>query len=182
MPKMKIISQILLSLKNPEVWLLESHSWTPPSPSTLYFYLLKVTKFLVKISQFEFLVMTQQRILVYKLFLSLNIPNFSLFFVIKLQPTPEKSHHLLSQQPPLKTEVLSSHPPFWKCDRRFIPPSRKGGGGAHYGGCFKKGSALSLIFILTVPFQHYLSLKRWWCVFCLFTPYISVFCGRTQYS
>ena len=53
---------------------------------------------------------------------------------------------------------------------------------SHYGGCFKKGSALSLIFILTVPFQPYLSLRRWWCVFCLFTLYISVFCGRTQYS
>ena len=48
--------------------------------------LLKVTKFLVKISQFEFLVTAEQRILVYKLFLSLNIPDFSLFFVKKLQP------------------------------------------------------------------------------------------------
>ena len=33
---------------------------------------LIVTKFLVKIPQFEFLVMTEQSILVYKLFLSLN--------------------------------------------------------------------------------------------------------------
>ena len=47
---------------------------------------LKVTKFLVKISQFEFLVTTEQRLLVHKLFLSLNILNFSLFFVEKLQP------------------------------------------------------------------------------------------------
>ena len=38
----------------------------------------------IKISQFEFLVTTGQRILVYKLFLSLNIPDFSFFF--KLQP------------------------------------------------------------------------------------------------
>ena len=44
-------------------------------------YLLKVTKFLVKISQFEFLVMTEKNIFVYKLFLSLNISDFSLFFL-----------------------------------------------------------------------------------------------------
>ena len=54
-------------------------------------YLLKVTKRLVKISQFEFLFMTKQGILVYKLFLSLNIPDFSLFFIEKLQP-PLPSH------------------------------------------------------------------------------------------
>ena len=41
-------------------------------------YLLKVTKFLVKNSQFEFLVMTEQSIFIYKPFLSLNIPDFSL--------------------------------------------------------------------------------------------------------
>ena len=34
--------------------------------------------------------MTEQRVLVYKLFLSLNIPDFSLFFVEKLQPSPLK--------------------------------------------------------------------------------------------
>ena len=44
-------------------------------------YLLKVTKFLVKISQFEFLVMTEKNIFVYKLFLSLNVSDFSLFFL-----------------------------------------------------------------------------------------------------
>ena len=73
-------------------------------------YLLKVTKFLVKISQFEFLVSTEQRILVYKLFLSLNIPDFSLFFVEKLQ-LHEKVTCLFPSNPPLKTEVLSSLPP-----------------------------------------------------------------------
>ena len=41
-------------------------------------YLLKITKFLVKISQFEFLVMTEKNVFVYKL-LSLNILDFSLF-------------------------------------------------------------------------------------------------------
>ena len=42
-------------------------------------YLLKVTKFLGKISQFEFLVMTEKNIFAYKLFLSLNISDFNLF-------------------------------------------------------------------------------------------------------
>ena len=36
-------------------------------------YLLKVTKFLVEISQFEFLVMTEKNIFAHKPFLSLNI-------------------------------------------------------------------------------------------------------------
>ena len=39
--------------------------------SLIPFYLLKVTKFLGNISQFEFLVMTEENIFVYKLFLSL---------------------------------------------------------------------------------------------------------------
>ena len=39
----------------------------------------------------------------------------------------------------------------------------------------KKGGTLSLVSILTIPFQSYLSLSEWWCVFCLFTPYLSVF-------
>ena len=83
-----------------------------PSPPS---YLLKVTKFLVKISQFEFLVTTKQRILVYKLFLSLNIPDFSLFFVKKLQPPPppQKSHPYLSEQPPSKN-CRTVKPPFLK--------------------------------------------------------------------
>ena len=44
-------------------------------------YLLKVTKFPVKISQFEFLVMRKKNIFVYQLFLLLNIPDFSLFYI-----------------------------------------------------------------------------------------------------
>ena len=39
--------------------------------------LLKVTKFLSKISKFEFLVITKKNIFAYKLFLSLNISNFN---------------------------------------------------------------------------------------------------------
>ena len=41
-------------------------------------YLLKVTKFLGKISQFEFLVMSKKNIFAYKLFLPLNISDFNL--------------------------------------------------------------------------------------------------------
>ena len=48
-------------------------------------YLLQVTKFLVKIPNFEFLVMTEKNISTYTLFL-LNISDFSLFFMYKLQP------------------------------------------------------------------------------------------------
>ena len=44
-------------------------------------HFLMVNKFLVKISQFEFLVMTERNIFAYKLFLSLNISDFCLFFM-----------------------------------------------------------------------------------------------------
>ena len=77
--------------------------------------LLKVTKFLSKISQFEFLVITEKNIFAYKLFLSLNISDFNLFIIWQLQPpSPEKSHPLVPSNPPLKIEVLSSRPPFFK--------------------------------------------------------------------
>ena len=46
--------------------------FSPLTPS----YLLKVTKLLLKISQFEFLVMTEKNIFVYKLFLSSNASDF----------------------------------------------------------------------------------------------------------
>ena len=39
--------------------------------------------------------------------MSLNISDFSLFFYVKTG-TPSKSHLALSQQPPLKIEILSS--------------------------------------------------------------------------
>ena len=49
----------------------------PQPPS----YLLKVTKSLVKISQFEFLVMTEKNIFVYN-YLSLNISDLSCCFFL----------------------------------------------------------------------------------------------------
>ena len=60
-------------------------SVNPPKYQSFSFltlsYLLKVTKFLVKISNFEFLVIAEKNIFVHKLFLSLNISGFSLFFM-----------------------------------------------------------------------------------------------------
>ena len=76
-------------------------------------YLLNVTKFLGEISQFEFLVMAEKNIFAYKLFLSLNISDFNLLFFLKIANCPLKSHPPpLSQQAPLKIEVLSSLHPF----------------------------------------------------------------------
>ena len=87
----------------------------------------KVTKFSLKLSQFEFLVMTRQSALVYKLVLSLNIRDFSLFFVKKLRPPPpEKSHLLFPSNPPLKAEVQSSHPLFEKLVGGSTPPAERG--------------------------------------------------------
>ena len=64
----------------------------------------------------ESLVMTEKNIFAYKLFLLLNISDFNFFFYVKIcihPPPPWKKPSPLSQQPPLKVEVLSS-PPFWK--------------------------------------------------------------------
>ena len=85
----------------------------------------------------NFLVMTGKNIFADQLFLSLNISDFNLFFMWKLQPLPKKSHPPLSQQPPLKVEFLPSpSPPFWKFSWRFNPsspfPCKKGGGQTMY--------------------------------------------------
>ena len=65
--------------------------------------LLKLTKFLVKISQFKVLFMIEKNNFVYWHFLSLSISDFSLYFSIKLQPhPPQKGHPPFSCQPPSK--------------------------------------------------------------------------------
>ena len=60
------------------------------TPKILTFFILntilKVTKFLGKISQFEFLVMTGKNVFSYKPFLSFNISDFNIFFMLQLQP------------------------------------------------------------------------------------------------
>ena len=112
--------------------------WTPKilkflSLNTILSF--KVTKILVKISQFESLVMTEKNIFAHKHFLSLNISDF-IFYVKIANCPPEKKSPLFPSNLPLKAEVLSS-PPFWKFGWSFNlppPPSRKGEeGGAHYG-------------------------------------------------
>ena len=60
-------------------------------------HLLKVTKFLVKISQFEFLIMTEKNFFVYKPFLSLKK---KLKFNLKFPSSPERSYPLFQQSPP----------------------------------------------------------------------------------
>ena len=92
-------------------------------------YLLKVTKFLVKICQFEFLTMTEKIIFVYKLFLSLNISAFFFFllFFCKIA-TPWKMlppFSLFSATPLSKLRSCQA-PPFWKFDRFNPPAERKG--------------------------------------------------------
>ena len=89
-------------------------------------YLLKVTKLLVRISQFEFLVM--KNIFVYKLFLSLDISSFSLFLYKNCNLPLKKVTPLFPSNPTVKIEVLSS-PPLLKIGWKVQPPSRKGGGG-----------------------------------------------------
>ena len=112
-------------------FLLMSHPKSAKCPSFLSFtpyYLLKVTKILVNISQFNFLVVTKKNIFAYKLFLSLNISDFNSFFMWKFQPPPLKNvTSLFPSMPPLKVEVLSIHP-FLKIWLEVQPPSpsRKG--------------------------------------------------------
>ena len=77
------------NLKNADINILE---WE------IYFNLF------IKISQFEFFVTAGQRVLAYKPSLSLNIPDFSVFFSKNCNP-PEKSSSPLSQNP---RKVLSS--------------------------------------------------------------------------
>ena len=88
-------------------------------------YLLKVTKFLVKISQFEFLVMTDKNMFAYKLYFLLNISDFSLFFMWKLQP-PWKKSPPFSQQPLSKRWDLVKPPNFENLVGGSTCPAEKG--------------------------------------------------------
>ena len=71
--------------------------------------------------------MAEENLFVYKL---INIPDFSLFFYVKTATLPEKGQIPLSQQPPLKIEILSCPPPFFETLVRALTPSRRGG--SHY--------------------------------------------------
>ena len=65
-----------------------SPKWLLYTGLTVPSYLLKVTKFLDKISQFEFLLMTEKNIFAYKLFLALNVLGFNFFYVKIATPPP----------------------------------------------------------------------------------------------
>ena len=79
-------------------------------PKILKFFILnlilsfKSKKFLVKISQFGFLVMTEKNTFVYKLFLSLNISDFSVFFCFFVLVK------IATLQPPFLKKVTPSFP------------------------------------------------------------------------
>ena len=79
-----------------------------------------LTKFLGKISQFKFLVMTEK-----------NIFQILIYFNVKIATSPEKSYPLSPSNPPLKLEVLLS-PPFWKFGWRFSPLPSTESRRAHY--------------------------------------------------
>ena len=118
-----------------------SFSWTPLkvgsfSETQKYFsllipsYLLKVTKFLDKISQFEFLAMREKNIFACKLFLSLNISDFNLFmwkFHPPPPPYPVKSHLPPSRQPLSKSWGLVKPLSFGKFGWRLNPPPAERG-------------------------------------------------------
>ena len=70
--------------------------------------------------------------------ISFNDKNISIYFLCEnCKPyPPEKSHPLFPSNPPLKVEVLSSSPPFWKLGLKIWlevqppspPPAERGGG------------------------------------------------------
>ena len=104
--------------------------WTPSFSSLTPSYLLKVTKFLVEISQFEFLVMTEKNIFAHKLILPLNIQILIFWFIFlwKLQPTcpPMKSPPSFPANPFYKLRFCQA-PPFLKIWLELhLPPSREG--------------------------------------------------------
>ena len=74
--------------------------------------------------------MTEKTFLFINFFLSLNVSDFSLFLCKNCNPL-EKSHRPLTQQPPLKIEVLSS-PPIFENLVGGSTPTVERQGGAHY--------------------------------------------------
>ena len=96
-------------------------------------YLLKVTKLLGKTSQFEFVIMTEKNIFAYRIFLSLNISDFNLFFMRTMpSPPPWKKSSPLSQQSPSRSWIFVKLPflKIWLEAQPLSRPCRKGG--AHY--------------------------------------------------
>ena len=104
-------------------------------------HLWKVTKFLFKICQFKFLVMTDKNIFVYKPFLSLNISDFSfsVYFLYKNCTPPSWKHPYLSLQPPSETLKSKNWDPvkplLFENVVEGSTPHEKGRRGAHYEVC-----------------------------------------------
>ena len=119
------------------------------------FYLLKVTKFLGKISQFEFLVMTEKNISAYKLFWSLNISDFNSFLHVKIAIPPQKSHPLFPISPPLTVEVLPSPPTFLKISLKAHPCLRYRKGDAHYAWGITRWLLIFVMYICLRPEATY---------------------------
>ena len=76
-------------------------------------HFLKETKFLVKISLFKFLVMTEKNVFVYKCKCHEIFQIFVYFLCKNWNPLKKKSPPL-SQQPSLKIEILSTPPPLFR--------------------------------------------------------------------
>ena len=78
-----------------------------------------------------FLVMTKKIIFIYKLLLSLNVSDFSFFYVITATP-PWKKSPPFSQQPPSKNWDPVKPPilQIW-LEAHTPPPPQQKGGGAH---------------------------------------------------
>ena len=88
-------------------------------------YLLKVTKFLGKISQFDFLVMTEKNNFAYKPFSPLNISDFNQLFMWQFQP-PWKITPSFPATPSKSWGPVKPHA-FWKFGWRLNPlPLEKG--------------------------------------------------------
>ena len=91
---------------------------------------LKVNKFLGKIFQFEFLVMTEKNIFASKLFLS-YISDFNLFLCENCSPRLKKVTPSFPATPLYRLRCCQA-PPFWKFGWRLNPPPAEMRGCAHY--------------------------------------------------
>ena len=91
-------------------------------------YLLRITKFFVKIPHFEFLVMAEKNIFAHKPFLTLNFQILIYFLSENCNPPHEKSHPIFLSNSPLTFEVLSSShfKKTWLVVQCPLPPAERG--------------------------------------------------------
>ena len=73
----------------------------------------------------------QRKVFLFINFFVIKYFRFWFTFYIMTATRPDKGHPLFPSNPPLKTEILPSHP-LWKFGRRINPPSAEKGA-AHYG-------------------------------------------------